>query len=349
VNKLAGLVRDALSQWPYTLRIVFHLCRSIVSCCTRAHGTDHPLSGNSVEFRDALLLHEPCLLGTLLSKCNASRNDDEVGRLLVDLCVLLLSRPLPESISLPAHVQPFFLRVVHQATESRSIAAMKAVYSLLDGPCLHLLGLLPDESRKELDRVLWKTVSCNRDGKKSVLSAWCFGIALLAEGYDDTGHTHPQLKPAQLNKSTTWKTKPCQLLFGSDDKVNSSLAWICLAVNKIAKDEEVDISCADAIEGIRVATCAVRLIDRETREAWPGKNEFNAQCLARLPARLTPHMNPRLRLQAMCFYAMVAGEGKLVPEVVTLYEQGLTDIASLVETEGLDEMLALSLPLFSVS
>ena len=305
-----------------------------------------------MEFRDALLLREPCLLGTLLSKCNASRNDDEVGRLLADLCVLLLSRPLPESISLPAHAQPFFLRVVKQATESRSIAALKAVYSLLDGPCLHLLGLLPEDSRKELDRVLWKTVSCNRDGKKSMLSAWCFGIAFLAEGYHDAGQTHVQLDPAQLHKSTAttkrdWNTKPCQLLFGSDDKANSSLAWIYLAVSQIAKDE-LEISCADAIECIRVATCALQMIDRETREAWPGNNKFNAQCLARLPARLTPHMNPRLRLQAMCFYAMVAGQGKLVPEVVMMYEQDLTDIASLTEKEGLDETLALSLPLFSV-
>jgi hypothetical protein len=316
---------------------------------------NYPLPGNSIEFRDALLLHEPCLLGTLLGKSNASKNsDDELARLLVDLCVLLLSRPLPESAVLPAHAQSFFLRVVTNATANPTVDTLKKVYLLLDGPCGHLLGILPEKSRRELERVLEEIVISNTREATPMLILWCFGIVLLAEGREEVGQT-PSSQPnsGQPSKTTIasereWKTKPARHLFGSPSRVNRAISLIYLAVNNASKDDS-GISCTDAIDGIRVAVRAIRIVDQATREEWPKKTEYNTQVFAKLPAKLTQHMNPLLRLQAMCFYAMVAGEGNLIPEVVILYEDSLMDITSLVHTENLDETLALSLPLFLVS
>ncbi|KAI4637693.1 hypothetical protein J4E83_000510 [Alternaria metachromatica] len=77
------------------------------------------------EFRDELLVLEPSLLPSLLKRANSSKSEFEH---LAELCVLLLSRPLPEAIPLPAVAQNFFLNVFENATQQPNYETLKSVY-----------------------------------------------------------------------------------------------------------------------------------------------------------------------------------------------------------------------------
>ena len=98
-----------------------------------------------------------------------------------DLCVELLSHPLPEAIPLPASVQPFFLRVFEQAYREPNVETLRPVYHMLNGACRGLCTLLPSNSGRLLDDKLHQTLISPLTGECSMLLLWCFGVVTLAD------------------------------------------------------------------------------------------------------------------------------------------------------------------------
>ena len=270
----------------------------------------------------------------------------------LDLCVRLLSRPLPECIPLPASAQSFFLRVFERASQNPDVSTLQPVYSMLNGACRKLLSLLPAEVRQQFDRELCHILSSNGTGQNSMLLLWCFGIVILAEhpeefsesqnfGFDQSTST------AGLEKQ--WKTASGRKLFGSPNGMHKTINLTYLSVIWATKGD-VGVSDAEAIEGIRIAVRTLRFVDAEARAGWPNSSALAKNIFPKLPAKiLREGNNPAVQLEALCFFAMIAGANNLPMEIVTQYQRCLATLEDLADSDALREILPVSLPIFAVS
>ena len=86
VSRLTALVCEALDLWPYTLGLILSLCMyHIVIAIDVAYTL---FLGQSPEFANTLLLHNPNLLDALLVKATSSpRGFDEVSMLSCSQCL----------------------------------------------------------------------------------------------------------------------------------------------------------------------------------------------------------------------------------------------------------------------
>ncbi|KAH8727000.1 hypothetical protein GQ44DRAFT_705103 [Phaeosphaeriaceae sp. PMI808] len=328
VSRLAKLVSEALPLWAYALCILSSLC-------------------SSPEFRDTLLLQNPSLLDALVTKANSSPQDFDN---YAALCVVLLSRPLPVSLALPASAQSFFVYVFEKAKEAPDVNTLKPVYSMLKGACRNLFSLLPLHSQQLFDQGLSHILSSSGAGQASMLLLWCFGIVLLAE-YPDA-MSHLQDSQSSTDQPTTspekvWKTASGHKMFGSANRLHKTISLTTLSVIWATKGD-VGISDEDAIEGIRIAVHTLRFMEQTTIDSWLKSSTRAMETFKKLPSKISrENINPAVQLQALCFYAMIAGHRNLLLEVVTQYESCLRNIAGLIDSDCLGEALSISLPLFS--
>ncbi|KAF2030356.1 hypothetical protein EK21DRAFT_112078 [Setomelanomma holmii] len=331
VSKLAVLVHEALSICAYALHVLSSLCQSR-------------------EFRDAVLCQNPGLLNGLLTKANSSSRDfDEYA----ELCVLLLSRPLPACAPLPASAQPFFLRVFEKANQNPDVSTLKAVYSMLNGACGNLLSLLSAERREQFDQGLSHILSDHNTGQASILLLWCFGIALIVEHPFQADIQHPsQASSEQETQSASavaekrWTTAAAHKMFGSTSKMNKTIYLTYLSVIWATKGD-VGVADDEAIEGIQIAIRTLQSVDQTVLKNWPRTSAIVKSTIPRLPSKvLRTNINSTLQLQALTFYAK-ATAGAPSAEVVTQYEHCLLSIASLGNTQCLGDTLSTSLPMFS--
>jgi hypothetical protein len=263
--------------------------------------------------------------------------------------VLLLSRPLPAFMPLPASAQTFFLRVFERARQSPDVCTLKPVYSMLNGACRDLLSLLPTDRREQFDQVLSHILSSNGAGQNYMLMLWCFGIVLLAEHSGESELVRSSIENGTTNPKKQWKTASGHKMFGSVDKIYKMISLTYLSVIFATKGD-VGVSDDDAIEGIRIAVCTLRCVDRKALRSWPTSSALAKGTFTKLPLKiLHANISPAVQIEALSFYSMVAGEGSLSTDIVTHYERCLTNAAELVIPECLGETLLISLPIYSVS
>ncbi|KAF1947307.1 hypothetical protein EJ02DRAFT_139704 [Clathrospora elynae] len=304
VSKLATIVYNALSlPGDYTMPVLHGLCHAL-------------------EFRDELLLLKPGFLNGLLSKANSSLQNFEHS---AGLCVLILSRPLPEAIPLPAAAQIFFLNVFKNANQNPNVDTLKPVYYMLNGACGQLRSLLPGGAQREFDSQLCSTLSSNTAGNASMLVLWTCGIVLFAE--------HPEATPSG------------QKLFGSTKKLYKTIYITALNVLWALRDEVVD---DDAVEGIRIASKVLQFIGQDVRDRWPKSDHLSEKLFERFPSKLEGSgASQPILFEALCFYAMLAGPKHLPREVVARYEQFLLDLACLADPSSVAVSLSVSLPIYA--
>ncbi|KAF1841622.1 uncharacterized protein K460DRAFT_388516 [Cucurbitaria berberidis CBS 394.84] len=311
VSKLATIVCEALPLWAYALRVL------------------HALSHAS-EFRHELLLRNPGLLNALLTQANSSHQDFKD---YTELCVLLLSRPLPESIPLPAAAQSFFLHVFEKAIQTPHVDTLKSVYSMLNGACRQILSHLPLDTRQQFDTELCQILYSENAARDSMLLLWCFGIVLLVE-HSDSG---PEPSKTTETMERQWKTSSGKKLFGSTKSSYKTITLTCLSVIWALKGS-VGVSDDDAIEGIRIASRTLRFVDQHVRESWPRSSSLAGNTVQKLQPIL---------LEALSFYATIAGLETLQSETVMQYEQCLVEATQFADPDCLGETLAMSLPAFA--
>jgi hypothetical protein len=289
------------------------------------------------------------LLNALLKKANSSpQHSDHCA----ELCVLLLSRPLPESIPLPASAQPFFLRAFERATQTPDVKRLKPVYSMLNGACRNMLSQVPTETREQFEEELYKILSSPNTAQVSILVLWCFGIVTLAENHGEAGHlqgsdlTFGRPGPNNVG-SRQGRTKSGRRLFGTAEKLHKTMFLTSMSVVLALKGEVPD---EDAMEGIRIAVRMVQSLDRAALQAWPRSSAKAMDMFLKLPEKIgLANRRPAIQLEAMSFYAIIAGEGNIRSEVVTQYERCVGEVAGVVDADYLGESLSTCLPLFMVS
>ncbi|CAI6337728.1 unnamed protein product [Periconia digitata] len=322
VDKLASVVAAALPLWQYTIDILKSL-------------------SHSPEFSTHLLIREPTLLDALLHKAIASQNAFEE---YAHLCITLLSRRLPDSIPLPASAQSFFLRVFEHSTASGSLdGKLRALYSMLNGACVGLIGLLPFQTRQEFDEKLCSILSSRDIGQSSISMLWCFGLAILAEhpgAFCDDSNDGRSLIATGLE----WRTKAGRKIFEHGHKTVNlaylNVLWATKGGVGVADDE--------AIEAIRIASRTLQFVEQQTREAWPLSDPRASHIFAKLPSKLLhTEIDAVVRLEALRFYALVAERNKIPPGLVDEYAKSIARTCSVADTHALKECLSMSLPSFA--
>lgn len=255
-------------------------------------------------------------------------------------------------MSLPASAQSFFLRVFERATQSPDVSVLQPVYSMLNGACRKLLGILPAEVRQQFDRELCHILSSNGTGQNSMLLLWCFGIVILAEHPEEFSESQDiglQRPTPTAATEKHWKTASGRKLFGSPSGLYKTINLTYLSVIWAIKGD-VGVSDAEAIEGIRIAVRTLRFVDREARENWPNSSPLSKNIFPKLPTKiLRADINVAVQLEALCFYAMIAGANNLPMDLVAQYQRCLTLLDEVADTNSLREILLMSVPVFAVS
>lgn len=185
-----------------------------------------------------------------------------------------------------------------------------------------------------------------------MLLLWCFGIVVLAEHPEEFS----ELQKFGLDQPTStaglekqWKTASGRKLFGSPSGLYKTINLTYLSVIWATKGD-VGVSDAEAIEGIRIAVRTLRFVDIEARAGWPTSSALAKNVFPKLPSKIFREgINPAVQLEALCFFAMVAGANNLPMEVVTQYQRCVATLEELADTEALREILLVSLPIFAVS
>lgn len=239
-----------------------------------------------------------------------------------------------------------------RATQNPDVSTLQPVYGMLNGACRKLLGLLPADVRQQFDRELCNILSSNGTGQNSMLLLWCFGIVILAEHPEDFGDPQDLVQGQTALTShfeKQWNTASGRKLFGSTNGLYKTINLTYLSVIWATKGD-VGVSDAEAIEGIRIALRTLRFVDRDAREGWPNSSALAKNIFPKLPVKIMrTDINPVVQLEALCFYATIAGAKNLSLEVVTQYQRCLLALDDLADANSLREIFLLSLPIFAVS
>ncbi|KAI4692048.1 uncharacterized protein J4E84_003016 [Alternaria hordeiaustralica] len=312
VRKLGRIVHDALSLNAYTLRVLHLLC-------------------HAPEFRDELLVLEPSLLPSLLKRANSSKSEFEH---LAELCALLLSRPLPEAIPLPAVAQNFFLNVFENATQQPNYETLKSVYHL----------------RQRFDTELCNILRSPKVADSSLLFLWAEGIVLITEhpvGVDGLQNPPGDEEPTSTERLRQhWATPSGQKLFGSTSYLYKTIELTCLNVVWILRG---GIKENEAIEGLRIASRAMQFIGQDVKDNWPQVQKKYAMLYEKCASKIqNSSASLSVQLEALSFFGILSGSQSLPQGIVIRYEACILEAPRVAEPEGFAELLAVSLPIYAV-
>lgn len=227
---------------------------------------------------------------------------------------------------------------------------------MLNGACRNLLTQVPESTRQQFDEELYNVLCSHSTGRVSMLLLWCFGIVLLAEypgeaePLQSAESTFGQLKPTGTSAlKRQWKTRSGRKVFGSVEKLHKTMYLTSLSVIWALKDD-VGMSEVEATEAVRVAFRTLQCVDRATLHAWPRSSTQAKDVFSKLLSKVShAGVTSALQLEAVAFYATIAGKGNLPLELVARYERCIGEIANLVDADCLGETLTISLSLFAVS
>ncbi|KAJ5064013.1 hypothetical protein J3E74DRAFT_443933 [Bipolaris maydis] len=324
---LAKIVRDALPLTAYTLPVLHRLC-------------------HAPEFRDQLLIRYPGLLNGLLEKAVSSKQDfNDLG----ELCVLLLSYPLPEAIPLPAAAQSFLLHVFDKASQNPSSDALKSVYRMLNGACPHLYRLLPSAARRRFDTELCRILQNNVSGESAMLLLWLCGIVIIVEHPEGIQPAHASDTSHQPVSTQTlmqqWLTPSGQKLFGSTKDLYKNIQMTCLNILWLLKAPVV-VDDDQVTEGLRIASRIMQCIDVDIKDSWI-KHEKGALLFDKCRSRIGESASgPIIQLEALSFFGQLSGSKKLPQSIVTQYSSCVFDAVCTAEPASVSELLSVSLPKF---
>ncbi|KAF2440577.1 hypothetical protein P171DRAFT_435362 [Karstenula rhodostoma CBS 690.94] len=329
VAKLTSSLYDALPVWQCCVNILQSLSQSL-------------------EFKTELLSRNTALLDALLKKANTSQQNFEQYH---GLCLQLLTDPLPEAVPLPASVQSFFLRVFEQASRKPTVQNLKPIYYMLTGACRGFLSLLTFDAKQLFDEQLCHILKAKVAPENFMLLLWCFGVAILAEHpelIDNASGPHESARDGTVNKDlpVEWVTAAGRKLFESANACKKTINLACLSVIWAIKDGS-GVPDDEAIQGIRIATRALQLVDQRLLEQWADADMNAMNTISKLWEKIQRcDVKPAIQREALCFYAVVGGANKLSPAVVEAYEAALVNIKGWSAMEA-QRSLSFSLPLFA--
>ncbi|KNG47329.1 hypothetical protein TW65_05880 [Stemphylium lycopersici] len=326
LDKLAKIVRDALPLTAYTLRVLHRLC-------------------NAPEFQHELLTRYPGLLNGLLERANSSKQDFNE---LAELCVLLLSKKLPDAVPLPAAAQNFLLNVFEKACLDPDSYALESVYRMLNGACRRLHRLLPGTVKRRFDSELCRILQNVVVGDSAMLLLWVYGIVLLVEhpqgiqGVQESSASEQPVSTQSLMQQ--WTTTAGQKLFGSTKNVQKSIQMTCLNVLWLLKAKVED---DEAAEGIRIASRIMQHIDQDVKDSWL-TYEKNVALFNKCRSRIEESaMTSTVHLEALSFFGGLSGSSGLPNGITKHYVSSISKASGTANTDTFAETLSVSLPRFA--
>ncbi|KAI4607330.1 hypothetical protein J4E80_009725 [Alternaria sp. BMP 0032] len=268
---------------------------------------------------------------------------------LAELCVLLLSRPLPEAIPLPAVAQNFFLNVFENATQQPNYETLKSVYRMLNGACRRLYSLLPRDLRQRFDTELCNILRSPKVADSSLLFLWAEGIVLITEhpeGVDGLQNPPGDEEPTSTERLRQhWATPSGQKLFGSTSYLYKTIELTCLNVVWILRG---GIKENEAIEGLRIASRAMQFIGQDVRDNWPQVQKKYAMLYEKCASKIqNSSASLSVQLEALSFFGILSGSQSLPQGIVIRYEACILEAPRVAEPEGFAELLAVSLPIYA--
>jgi hypothetical protein len=265
--------------------------------------------------------------------------------------VLLLSRPLPKAIPLPAVAQNFFLNVFENATQQPNYDTLKSVYRMLNGACRRLYSLLPRDLRQRFDTELCNILRSPKVADSSLLFLWAEGIVLITE--------HPEgvesLQDVPTNEEPTsterlkqhWATPSGQKLFGSTSYLYKTIELTCLNVVWILRG---GIKNDEAVEGLRIASKALQFIGRDVKDNWPRSHKKYATLYDKCASKIQNYnASLPIQLEALSFLGVLSSSQSLPQDIITRYESCILEAPRVADSESFSELLAVSLPVYTVS
>ncbi|KAJ4286997.1 hypothetical protein N0V90_012878 [Kalmusia sp. IMI 367209] len=301
IVKLAADLSDALPHW--------QCCVAIIECL--AH---------SPEFRNELLIQNPSLLDALLTKANTSQHD---FRQHLELCVVLLSQPLPEGVSLPASIQPFLLQLFELASRNPGVQTLKPIYLTLNGACRGFRAQLSPDANQLFDAHICHILTSQSAGESSMLLLWCFGVVILAEHPElvdrvDNASSDALKEVASSISAVQWTTDAGRKMFGTKKSCHKTITLACLSVVWAIKDG-VGVPDDEALRGIptpmlEIATRTLRFVDQQVLEQWLSSDTTGVtrSVLPKLLEKVHRRdLKPFIQLEALNFYALIAGPNSL--------------------------------------
>lgn len=265
--------------------------------------------------------------------------------------MLLLSRPLPKAIPLPATAQIFFLNVFEHATQQPNYDTLRSVYRMLNGACRRLYSLLPRDSRHRFDTELCNILRSKRVVQSSMLFLWAEGIVLLTEHPEEV----EKLQSSSTDEEPTsterlkqhWVTPSGQKLFGSTKDSYKTIELTCLNVVWVLRG---GIKDDEAVEGIRIASRALQSIGQDVKDNWHLSSSSAATLYSKCFSKVqSSDASLPVQLEALSFLGILSSSHLSLPQdIVSRYEACLLEAPRIAEPENFAELLAVSLPAFAM-
>lgn len=283
VNVLAQALRDGIEDWPYVV--------DIIACLSK-----------EVSIRDALLDADSSLLHLVVSKAIEGDNGNDQ---YIRATVSMLSTPLPENTALPAAAQTLFLRLFDHAAENPSIATVRTLYTLLNGACSALIGLLSSTTLTRIEKHLFNILRGSRGPEP--LSLYCLAVMKLMcqSNNGTTGSIQGSQTSFLLQSDTHTPTLGAIKQFFTGPKAQRTLELIVLSMIMNCKMSERDSSAA-VDENAILATEILAGVTQDIRLAWCADN---SPMVCKLEEKaLSSTATTRGRLRVLCFLGLLKGE-----------------------------------------
>ncbi|KAF2229044.1 hypothetical protein EV356DRAFT_24586 [Viridothelium virens] len=323
-RQLSSIVLDVFQTWPYALDILERL--SEANPTQREKFKEYSrLIGRAIGFRDAVLEHDPTLLHTLLIESTKSiQSYQKYG----NVCCVLLSHPLPDTLPLPEITQTFVLHVVNHAIDSPGTEPFMQLLALIDGACAVLFNALPGEVLVRLEQSLLGVVKYERGGEFSGRNILCLALLAFLLGLDHSAVSSSGSSTFQVGLSP--ESLPCS---SHRDLSATAQAFTGTKASKIAEliafyvaflcSDGCGSSPSEASASIQSIIVIARALPEEVRQEWI---RVKAQVFRKVCEKaLQTSTHPQVRSWTIVFINSLCGSGKMPQQILIAYESLLLD------------------------
>ncbi|KUL85279.1 hypothetical protein ZTR_07956 [Talaromyces verruculosus] len=212
--------------------------------------------GSIETVRDALLDREPALLDQSLHRAIEDGNEDDLN-----ICVSLLSNPLPQNIAAPAQVPVFLTKLLGDVAQNPCAAKIKPLYDVMQGLLgnADLIQLLPNDLMEAFQHEGTKILRNLNDPLGTLLSLATFTRIRKLWKPRDTTQRQPQ-----------WLGNICQI-FGPKSS-NKTLDLVVISAVMACSTSSNGYILNERILLVRLAIEICHEIDDELRRTWLSAN-----------------------------------------------------------------------------
>lgn len=294
------------------------------------------------------------MLDAFLRKATTSDPSTE----MFQICVALLSAPLPLSVPLPLSAQEFFMRAFEKAVKSMEEHHVGVVHSLLNGACGDLLGILPDDRIEHIEEKAYGLLKNSgakpdSDEDRSKLHLLCLGLmGILAPSCepkakkivprDPMDDHNPLLLPQRSSPIKHLEEIP-RMFRGSAARATMHLT-VTLATGVLSNNSKsVD---GTTVNYLNIASNILTIMPLDVRQDYFDQSvKYMSKFIEKV---LKAGSHPGIQLQGLVCIGLLHEGRRLPASVVSAYSKALLSARQIPqEYLAFAEAVRLSLPRFA--